>query len=257
MGNKRKGGRRRPRRHRRKQPESAGERSYDWEKPLPELRAEDRLSTVLDYRDIVSDYESFAAEVGRETLQEQLDIFYFLLAKSARLLDEPEFSDAEVSIDPHDFLVFETADVLLDTLDDDQDVVPPQVGTTHLYDHILFHAMRRYLTPELRADLGRRAGRVARRRDGTAIGSMADAVEVALDDEGISVMVITLLLELFSESLIRRLANQEKRFEQEWENRDQSLDPWMEQIASADFDRPAEQAVEELVAAGPRALPHL
>jgi len=48
-----------------------------------------------------------------------------------------------------------------------------------------------------------------------------------------------------------------ERFEQDWEEHDRSLDRWMEQIAAADFDQPAEQAVEELVAAGLCAIPHL
>ena len=231
--------------------------NHDWQLPYPPLCPEDRLSRLLDYRDIIPGYEGFVAEMGKAAFEEEMDYFFFFLGNSDRLTDEPEFRDVELGLDPYDFLVYAAFDLFTDMVDEKGSIFKPEGGYIEPYEHILRHAMQRYLTPALRADLGRRARRTARRLRGTGIGSMADAVEVGLDDEGIPAMIITLLPKLFSDAFIDSVLNQAKRFEQDWEERDRSLDGWMEQIAAADFDRPAEQAVEELVKAGPRALPHL
>ena len=117
----------------------------------------------------------------------------------------------------------------------------PEGGLVKPYEHIVQHAMSRYLTPKLRADLKRRARRTARRCRGTGTGSIADAVELGLDDLKIPTMIITLLPQLFSDTLVQSVLDWEKRHKQNWEKRDRSLDHWMEQIVAADFDQPAEE----------------
>jgi hypothetical protein len=248
-------------RHRRARPRHRQRRqaplAYDWRLPYPPLRPEDRLSTIADYREIIPEYDRLAAEIGEAELEEELDYFYFFLGYSSRLADEPEFQDIELGLDPYDFLVYAATDLLIDVVDRKDSIFHPQGGYVEPYGHILHHALLRYLTPALRANLRHQARRTARRHRGTGISAMASAVEVALDDEGIPAMIITLLQQLFSKALIQHVLDQAERFEQDWEERDRSLDGWMEQIAAADFDRPAEPAVEGLAAAGPRALPHL
>ncbi|RLC61143.1 MAG: hypothetical protein DRI80_09460 [Chloroflexota bacterium] len=230
---------------------------YDWRLPYPPLRPEDRLSGLLDYREIIPGYDGFVAEVGKAAFEEEMDYFFFFLGNSSRMADEPEFQNVEIGIDPYDFLAYAAFDFLTDTVGKKGSIFNPEGGYVKPYEHILHHAMLRYLTPALRADLRRRARRVARRYRGTGIGSMADAVEVALDDEKIPPMIITLLPKLFSDTLIERVLNLGKQFERDWEERDRSLDQWMEQIVAADFGQLAEQAIKKLVKAGPRALPHL
>lgn len=253
MGQKREHHRRRSDRRdrRREQP------SHDWDNPFPRLRREDRVSTLIDYRDIVPDYDAIVTEFGEEAFDERMDQLFFFLGHSARLLDEPEFRDASVDIDPHDFLVFEAADVVRKTVGNDESPFHPDGGYVEPYEHILRHAMHRYLTPALRSNLRRRARRVARRRKGTGIGAMASALQIAITDEGMPTLAISLLQKLFSDAILEAVLNHDEQWEREWEERDRSLDRWMEQIAAADFDRPAEQAVQKLAAAGTRALPHL
>jgi len=243
-------------RQRQRQPQSA-QPACDWRLPFPPLRPEDRLSTMMDYREIVPEYDRFVAEVGEAELKEELDYFYFFLGNSARLAGEPEFQDMELGVDPYDFLIYAAHDFFVDMVGKGESVWAPDGGFVKPYEHIVQHAMARHLTPSLRADLQRRARRTARRCWGTGIGSMAEAVEIGLDDESTPVMIITLLQQLFSRALTRGVLDLAEQFEQDWEERDLSLDRWMEQIAVADFDRPAEQAIEKLAAAGPRALPHL
>ena len=230
---------------------------YDWDDPLPPLRAEDRLSNLMDYREIVPGYDGLVAELGKERFDEYMDELFFLLSHSARLLDEPEFQDVSVSIHPHDFLVFEAAEVIHETFEKNKSLLHPDGGFVEPFEHVLRHAMDRYLTPALGAGLRRRARRVAHRLQGTALGSMASALQIAFDDEGIPRLLIGLLHKLFSDAILEAVLNHDEQFEREWEERHRSLDPWMEQIAAADFDRPAERAVEKLVKAGTRALPHL
>jgi len=243
--------RRRPRQQQETQP------AFDWRLPFPPLGPEDRLSNLVDYRDITPDYDEFVAEMGKEALEEQLDYFYFFLSNSDQLADEREFQDVNLGIDPYDFLVYAAYDFLTDMVDKKGSIWAPEGGLVEPYEHIVQHALSRHLTPALRADLRRRTRRTARRCRTTGIGSMADAVEIGLDDEGIPATVITLLPQLFSNALIQSVMDLAERFEQDWEEHDRSLDRWMEQIAAADFDQPAEQAVEELVAAGLCAIPHL
>jgi hypothetical protein len=212
---------------------------------------------MMDYREIVPGYDDFVAEFGKEGFDETMDELFFLLGHSSRLLVEPEFRDLSVPIAPHDFLVFEAAEVIHETFGKDESLFHPDGGYIAPYEHILRHAMHRYLTPALRTGLHRRARRVAHRHEGTALGLMATALQTGLDDEGIPRSIIGLLQKLFSDAILEAVLNQDERFETEWEERDRSLDPWMEEIAAADFDRPAERAVERLVAAGTRALPHL
>jgi len=211
----------------------------------------------MDYREMLPGYDKFVAEMGKEAFEEQMDYFYFFLGRSGRLGSEREFQDVTLDLDPYDFLVYAASDFLVDMVNKKGDIFEPEGGYVAPYKHMLDHAMSRYLTSELRADLRQRARRTARRREGTGIGSMADAVEIGLEDEKIPAIIITLLPKLFSDALIRSVLDQSERFDQDWEERNRSLDCWMEQIAAADFDQPAEQAVEKLVQAGPRALPHL
>ncbi len=253
MGKKRRHHRRRPTQRGRKQEPQ----TYRWDDPLPPLRAEDRLSTMMDYREIVPGYDDFVAEFGKEGFDERMDELFFLLGHSSRLLDEPEFQDLSVPIAPHDFLVFEATEVIHETLENDDSLSHPDGGYIAPYEHILRHAMHRYLTPALQGGLHRRARRVAHRCEGTALGLMATALQTALDDEGIPRVIIGLFQKLFFDAILDAIFNHDEQFETEWEERDRSLDRWMEQIAAADFDRPAERAVERLVAAGTRALPHL
>jgi hypothetical protein len=253
MGQQRKRRRNRPSQRDRER----GQPSYDWDAPVAQLRPENRLSTLIDYREITPDYDALVAEFGKETFDEQMDHFYFFLAHSSRLLKEPEFQDARVEIDPHDFLVFEATAVVHETVGSGETMLHPQGGYVDPYDHILQHATHRYLTPALQAGLRRRARQVARRREGTSLGAMASLVEIAIDDETIPPLLFGLLQKLFSDAILQAVLDHDEQFEREWEERDSSLDRWMEQIAAADFDHPAEQAVEKLVSAGARALPHL
>jgi HEAT repeat protein len=253
MTKKSKRKRTRPRQRRRQQTPP----THDWQLPFPPLGPEDRLSTVMDYREFIPDYDEFVAEVGKDALEEEMDYFYFFLGNSDHLTKEREFRDVKLGIDSHDFLVYAAHDFLIDMVNKDGSIWDPEGGLVKPYEHIVQHAIARHLTPALRADLQRRARRTARRRRGTGIGSMAQAVEVALDDEGTPIMIITLVPQLFSDALIQSVLDHAERYEQEWEERDRSLDRWMEQIAAADFDQPAEQAVERLAAAGPRAMPHV
>jgi len=251
--------RRRKRRHRaRPRPQRQQQTRPDfWQSPFPSLEPEDRLSSLVDYRDIVADYDELVAEVGEETLQEHLDHFYFFLGSSNLLAEETEFQSVKLGIDPYDFLVYATFDFLTGVLDEKGSIWDPEGGLVKPYSHIVEHAISRYLTPALRKDLKRRCRRTARRLWGTSIGLMADAVEIALDDEGIPSIIITLLPHLFSSALVQSVLNMPEQFERDWEERDRSLDCWMEQIAAADFDQPAEEAIDKLVEAGTRAIPHL
>ena len=103
MGKKRKHHRRDSDRRDRRPTEPA----YDWEKPLPDLHPEHRLSGLMDYSTIVEDYDTLVAEVGKQEIDDRLDDLFFLLSHSLRLLDEPEFHDVNLGLDPHDFLLFE------------------------------------------------------------------------------------------------------------------------------------------------------
>lgn len=243
--------------HERKRKQQQSQPAYDWELPFPPLGPEDRLSTFVDYSDFIPGYDEFVAEMGKEAFEEEMDYFYFFLGHSALLAGQPEFQDVRLGLDPYDFLVYAASDFLIDLVNKKGELFDPAGGYVEPYEHILQHAMRRYLTSRLRADLRHRARRTARRRRGTGIGSIASAVEIALDDEGIPAMVITLLPQLFSTAIVQSVLDQAERFDQDWEERDRSLDRWMEQIAAADFDQPADGAIERLVAAGRRALPQV
>ncbi len=252
--------RRRKRHHhthsRKREQQQPPQPAFDWRLPFPPLGPDDRLSNLIDYREITPGYDEFVAEMGKEAFEEQMDYFYFFLGNSERLTDEPEFQNVKLGLDPYDFLVYAAFDFLTAMVDKKGSIWDPEGGLVEPYEHIVQHATSRYLTPALRADLKQKARRTARRRRGTGIGSMADAVEIALDDEGIPTMIITLLPQLFSNALVQGVLDQAERFEQDWEERDRSLDRWMEQIAVADF-QPAEEAIEKLVAAGTSALPHI
>jgi hypothetical protein len=253
MGKRRRPRRKRPR-HWDRGPKGP---SYNWENPFPRLRPEDRISTLIDLGEITPNYEGLVAQFGKKTIDERMDYFYFFLARSSRLLEEPEFEDARVEIDPHDFLVFETAELVHRTFGKGEGLSHPDGGYTEPYEHILLHVAHRYLTEALRADLRRRARRVAQRRHDTGIGAMASAVEIGIDDEAMSPLLLGLLQKLFSDAILGAVLDHDELVQRDWQERDRSLDRWMEQIADADFDDPADQTVEALVAAGPRALPHL
>lgn len=248
--------RKRRRTHSRRKQQQA-QPAFDWRLPFPPLGPDDRLSSLVDYREITPGYDEFVAEMGKEALEEQLDYFYFFLGNSDRLTDEPEFQNVKLGLDTHDFLVYAAFDFLTDMVDKKGSIWGPEGGLVKPYEHIVQHAMSRYLTPALRSDLKRKARRAARRCRGTGIGSMANAVEIALDDEGIPTIIITLLPQLFSNALVQGVLDVGEQYEQDWEERDRSLDSWMEQIAASDFGQPADEAVEKLVGAGLRALPHL
>jgi hypothetical protein len=211
----------------------------------------------MDHRELMADYDALAEKYGKGHLDDQMDYFYFFLGHSWRLLDEPEFEDASVEIDGYDFLLDEAMQLILHLVERDQSLLEPDGGCVAPYAHILEHAMRRYVTPDLRAEVSSRAERLARRREGSGIGTMADYLRVALEDGGIPAAIVSLLQRLFSNAILDALRDHDERVKREWEERDRSLDRWMDEIAVADFEHPAERAVEALVAAGNRALPHL
>jgi len=249
--------RKRKRRRARKQRQQTSSQTIDWQLPYPPLAPEDRMSAIMNYAEFVPGYDEFVAEMGKQAFEEQMDYFYFFLGNSDRLIDEPEFQDVELGIDPYDFVVFAAHDFLTDMAAEKGDIWSPEGGLVPPYDHIVQHAISRYLTPTLQADLKRRTRRTAHRCRGTGIGSMANAVKIELDDEGPPSTIVTLLPTLFSNALIQSVLDTAKQHERDWEERDRSLDRWMEQITAADFDQPAEQAIEKLAAAGQRAMPHI
>ncbi len=230
---------------------------HEWRWPFPPLQPEDRLSTIMDYRDIVTDYDQIAAEVGEDVLQEELDYFYFFLTQSHHLTEEPEFKDVDPGIDPYDFLIYEAYDFFVKMKEDKFSIWAPEGGLVSPYEHIVMHAFSRYLTPRLHTNLKRRVRRIARRCRATGTGAMADAVAIAMEDEGISPLMITLLQQLFSKAILQGVLDLPEQHERDWEKRDRSLDSWMKKIANADFDQPANEAIEKLAAAGPRALPQV
>ncbi len=233
---------------------------YDWWQPYPPLRPEDRLSNLEEhnYRDLISGYDELVAEIGEEKLTEMMDYYFFFLSRSGLLIDEPEMDDVDLHLDPDDFLVYATRDFIISSMEEKLDLFDQEEGGyVKEYEHILDHAFQRYLTPPVLANLRRRLRRIVRRRRNTGIGSMADAVEIALSEQDVPLMIITLLQQLFSDALLQTVLNQREYTEQAWEERDRSLDTWMEQIAAADFDHPATEAVEKLVRAGKRAMPHV
>jgi len=251
------------RKHRRPLPDLRPKRAFrhrirqNWDDPYPYLRPADRVSNLMDHRELMADYDALAAEHGKGPVDDQLDYFYFFLGHSWRLLDEPEFEDASVEIDGYDFLLDEAMHLMVQLVEQDESLLDPEGGYAAPYSHILEHAMRRYVTPELRRDLSSRAERLARRREGSGIGTMADHLLIALEDEGIPAGIIGLFQRLFSNAILDGLRHHDEQVHHQWEERDRSLDRWMDEIAAGDFDHPAERAVEALVAAGTRALPHL
>ncbi len=230
-----------------------------WLQPHIDLQPQDRLSTYGDLRPLIPNYDEFVAEYGKEYLEDVMDHFFFYLARSPRLAAEPEFQDLDLGIDPYDFLVFEMQDILIEALNKglinelrqpDGRFIPP-------LEHVVEHAIHRYLTPPLQRDIRRRCRSIISRLPDTALADMAKAVIDAIEDKGIPRPVISLLPRLFFSALGERVLELHERFEQDWENRDRQLDPWMEQIIAADFDRPADEAIEQLKKAGRAALPHL
>ena len=151
----------------------------------------------------------------------------------------------------------EAMQLMVDMVEKEQSLLDPNGGYVAPYSHILEHLMRRYVTPELRRDLSSRAERLARRREGSGIGTMADHVQIALEDDGVPMTIITLFQRLFSNAILDGLRGHDERVNRDWDERDRSLDRWMDEIAAGDFDDPAERAVEALVASADRALPHL
>lgn len=252
----------RKRRHRtrprqRKRWEHSG---YDWQQPYPDLRPEDRLSSLSghSYRDMISGYDELVAEMGEEELVEMMDYYFFFLGRSSLLIDEPELENIDLHLDPYDFLVYATLDFVVSSVDEKQDLFDQETRAyIEEYEHILSHTIQRHLTPPVLGNLRRRLRRIARRRRNTGIGSMADAVEIALSEQDVPFIIITLLQQLFSNALLQAGLDQSKHAKQAWEERDRSLDPWMEQVAAADLDHPADKAVEKLAQAGKRAMPHV
>ena len=60
---KRRRKRRRPARQRKQQQQQI-QPDFDWRLPFPPLGPEDRLSSLVDYREITPDYDKFVAEMG-------------------------------------------------------------------------------------------------------------------------------------------------------------------------------------------------
>jgi hypothetical protein len=229
----------------------------NWKLPYPPLEPDDRLSRIMDYSEIIPGYDEFVAEMGVEDFEEQMDYFFFFVSHSSRLIDEREFRDVNLDLDPYDFLVSAAAEFLLGLVEEKGSLYDSDGGYIAPYDHILRYAMYRYLTPKLRDDLKRRAHRTSRRCRATGIGTMAAAVEIALDDEMIPDEATPFLMQLFSDAVVESVLNQGKQFDRDWEERDRSLDHWMEQIIAADWDRPVEEAVDRLASAGLRAMPQV
>ncbi len=215
---KRKRKRRRPRKRRQQTSQT-----IDWQLPFPPLAPEDRMSTVVDYGEFIPDYDEFVAEVGKEAFEEEMDYFYFFLGNSDRLTHEPEFKTVDLGIDPYDFVVYAAHDFLFDMASKKGSIWNPDGGLVAPFEHIVQHAMSRYLTPTLRTDLRRRARRTARRCQSTGIGSIADTVEIGLDDAKIPSMIITLLPQLFSNALIQSVLDLAERYERDWGERDRTL----------------------------------
>jgi len=198
------------------------------------------------------------AEVGEEEFREVMDYFFYFISNSVELLDEPELKGYQLPVDPYDFLIFEAYDYLLETVIEKKQSIWQEDGSLdEPYHHIVACGLQRYLTPDVRHQLRRRVARIAARTKGTFTGEMASTVEIALDDEQMSPMMISMLEKLCSDTFIDRVLDLPEQLGRDWEGRDRSLDRWADEIRQASFDQPNDEAVRQLAEAGKAALPVL
>lgn len=264
------------RRKKQKQEQQARHRRQTWQRsgyrggfpsPLsmlevwPELSPTDRLSSFMDYRTIIPDYDQAVAEMGKEEADELLDYFFYFLMQSWTLANEPELADFYFPIDPYDFLIYETHELIMDLVDQGQFDAEAFYGTDEnpnpRFDHIIRHGLERHFTPRVQRGLKRRVQRIEAHNKGRVIGSIASAVALALEDFRLPPLIIALVVRLYSAALLDGVLNLPKQYKRDWEERDRRLDRWGEEICQGSFEQPAEEAVRRLIAAGERALPIL
>ncbi len=227
------------------------------EQPLEELlplAPEERFSNYADYAVIVPNYQELVAAQGEEQARENLDYIFYFLSHSAELLDEPEFKDLNWRLDAHDYLVYELYTYAQTPEGQRPEALGPQLDDEHVR-HIVHDGLRRYLTPAMRRDVERRARTLARRQAGSLLAAEAQTVAIALEGRTVEPLTVGLLVESLRSTLLQAVANLPELLDREWDERESTLDRWLEALLEADAEHPAEEAVQRLREAGPAALP--
>ncbi len=229
--------------------EAAVERPEEW----PQLGPEDRMSALVDYSTLLANYPELVAAEGEARVRESLDYLFYFLNTSYELLGEREFKDLRWPLDPRDYLVYELYEYVQSLGGQKLAGLGPELGDPRVL-HMVEDGVERCLTPEMRRDIERRARSLARRRAGSVRAAQAEAVQMAMEDPGMSPLLVGLLVESFRRSLLEAVLELPDHVEREWEERDRGLDRWQDVLLEGQPGPALDEAIAHLQEAGPRAL---
>ena len=220
----------------------------------PRLTKEERLSSYVDYALLLPNYPDLVAAEGEKRARDILDYLFHYLGLSVELLDEPEFAELHWPLAPHDYLVYELYHHILAQGWDRLDGLTSELSDERI-EHMIHDGLRRLLGPDMRHQVRSRAHSLSGRLDAGALQMEAQAVATALGELAIDPMAISVLVESLRRALVAAAADLPERIEREWEERDRSLDGWLEAIRRPGSPTVREEAIRRLQEAGRAALP--
>ncbi|MGQ9684385.1 MAG: hypothetical protein ACUVX9_17805 [Anaerolineae bacterium] len=220
----------------------------------PRLTKEERLSSYVDYALLLPNYADLEAAEGEERARDILDYLFHYLGLSIELLDEPEFADLQWPLNPHDYLVYELYHHILSQGWDRLDGLTSELRDERV-EHMVHDGLRRLLVGDLRREIRSRAQRLSARVGAGVLQLEAQAVATALGELDIDPMAISALVESLRRALVDAAADLPERIEREWEERDRSLDGWLEAIRRPGSSTVRQEAIRRLQEAGRAALP--